>query len=269
MNSVIRQKAWQAGQFIIFLLHSGTRYGVHSPFLYEFVDTVIRKDGAVAGGERIEKIRKEYRQSREVIMKTDFGARAEGQESVKYSVALRHIAGSSLSTRRQARRLHRLVCFMGCTRILEIGTSLGITTAYMAAANPKSRIVTLEGCPELCRLAGENFRRLGINNIELIRGPFEETLQQALDKLGGAGLVFVDGNHRKEAAVEYFQRCLPYVNNETVMVFDDIHASPGMEDAWAQIRANPAVRISIDLFFSGWVFFRKESSREQFRLRYF
>lgn len=253
----------------MFLLHSGTRYGVHSPFLYEFVDKVIRKDGAIAGGERIEKIRKEYRHSREVIMKTDFGASSYGKESVRYPVALRQIAGSSLSSPRQARRLHRLVCLMGCTRILEIGTSLGITTAYLSAASPRSRIVTLEGCPELSRLAGENFRRLGIRNIELITGPFGETLVPALEKLGGAGLVFIDGNHRKEAVMDYFERCLPYVNNETVMVFDDIHASPGMEEAWAQIRANPAVRISIDLFFSGWVFFRKESSREEFRLRYF
>jgi len=153
-------------------------------------------------------------------------------------------------------------------RILEIGTSLGITTSYLACANPESRIITLEGCPELSRKAREHFRKLGIKNAEVMEGRFEDTLSKALDMLGGVDFVFIDGNHRKEAVLDYYAKCLAFSNNDTIMVIDDIHSTAEMEQAWEQIRQMKDIRISLDFFFSGWLFFRKESSKQHFRLRY-
>jgi predicted O-methyltransferase YrrM len=249
-------------------MHSGTRYSIHSPFLYAFIGEVIRGDRKLEGFKRIEKIRKEYTVSGEVILKTDYGEGSEGDDKKIYPVTLRHIARTSLSSPRLARRLYRLVNYMEPMRILEIGTSVGLTTSYMAMANPHASVITIEGCPELSRLANENFRRLGLANIELLEGRFEDQLDIALEKLVETDLLFVDGNHRKEAVLNYFERCIPYINNETVMVFDDIHASDGMEQAWEKIRMHPAVTVSMDLFFTGWIFFRRESSREHFNLRY-
>jgi predicted O-methyltransferase YrrM len=260
--------SWSAGRFLDFLLHSGTRYRIHSPFLYAFTDEVIRKDRHVPGSESIEKARKECLSSREIIRKTDYGTGGDAMAGITYPVKISTIASASLTSPKHARRLYRLARYIKAESILEIGTSLGITTAYLSLANPGARIITLEGCPELCRKAGENFNKLGIENIEIIEGRFEDTLEKALEKLGGADLVIIDGNHRGEALKAYFECTMHYVKNDSVVICDDIHSSEEMEKAWEEIIRDERTRISLDLFKSGWVLFRKESSREHFKLRY-
>ena len=268
MNSNLTQRLWLAGRFVDFLLHSGNRYRVHSPFLYTFIGEVIKSGRPVDGSTEIEQLRKECKRSKEIIQKTDYGAGGENRISKTYPVALRRLVMTSLTSPRKARRLYRLIKYMKPERVLEIGTSLGITTSYLASANPEARILTLEGCPELSRKAKEHFGRLGIKNVEVIEGNFEDTLSKALEKLGGVDFVFIDGNHRKEALLDYYGKCLAFSNNNTIMVLDDIRASKGMEQAWGQIWQMEEIRISLDLFFSGWIFFRKESSKQHFRLRY-
>jgi predicted O-methyltransferase YrrM len=250
-------------------MRAGSRYQVHSPYLYKLIGEVIRPRQRINETLEIENLRKEYLVNREIIIKTDFGAGAEGLESRNYPATIRNIAKISLTSRRKAERLYRLERFMKAGRILEFGTSLGITASYLATANRQARVITLEGCPELCLRARNHFNRLGLTNIELIEGRFEDTMGSALEKLGGADLVYFDGNHRKEALLEYFIRCLPFISNDTVFVFDDIHSSAGMEQAWEEARQHEMVTVSLDLFFSGWIFFRKELSRQHFRLRYF
>jgi predicted O-methyltransferase YrrM len=257
-----------AARLIRFLLTAANRYQIHSPFLFSFVCDVIKPRKPVPGELRIEAIRQECLRSREIIFKTDFGTGSGKQVPGTYAISTGRIARTSLASGREARRLYRLVRFMNAGRILEIGTSLGITTAYLGIANPLAKIITLEGCPELSQKARDHFERLGLQNIELIEGRFEDTLIRALEKLGSVDVVFIDGNHRGEALLDYFGQCLPYCNNNTVMVLDDIHASGSMQAGWDRIKQNDKVRISLDLFFSGWIMFRKESSKEHFRLRY-
>jgi predicted O-methyltransferase YrrM len=259
---------WQAGRFIDFLLHSGNRYRVHSPFLYNLTVEVLRKKKLPATTRQLEEIRKECLRSREIIRKTDYGECDKQRAHRVYPVAVRHIARTSLTPRRNAGRLYRLVRFMMPANILEIGTSLGITTAYLASANPEARIMTLEGCPELSRKAKEHFDKLGIKNIELLEGRFEENLPAALERLGKVDLVYIDGNHCQEAMLDYYAQCMAYAGNETIIIFDDIHFSPGTEEAWNIISKKEEVRVSLDLYTTGWLIFRKESSRQHFRLRY-
>lgn len=268
MNSKILQKAWLISRFIDFLLHSGNRYRIHSPYLYKLTEEVLRNDKSPGGMEQIEEIRLECLNSDEIIRKTDYGQGGDNISGRIYPVTVRKIARTSLSHPGHARRLYRLVRFIQAGKILEIGTSLGITTAYLALANPDARVITLEGCPELGRKARENFKRLGIRNIELIQGRFEDNLRGALDKLGTADLVFIDGNHHKEAMLDYYDQCFRHSGNNTIIVFDDIHSSPGTEEAWEIIRQKGEVKVSLDLFSSGWLIFRKESPKQHFRLRY-
>jgi predicted O-methyltransferase YrrM len=269
LNNKLRQSIRSAGRLGRFIMQAGSRYQVHSPFLYKLIGEVIRPDKRIRETGAIEAIRKECLASREIIYKTDFGAGSADLERKKYPVSIRKIAATSLTSRRRAERLYRLARFMKAQRILEIGTSLGITASYLAMADPQAKVITLEGCPELCMKAKDHFSRLGLVNIELIEGRFEDTLGGALEKLGGADLVYFDGNHRKEAVLEYFSRCMPFIGNETVFVIDDIHASAGMEQAWEEVRLHERARVSLDLFFSGWILFRKELSGQHFRLRYF
>lgn len=222
----------------------------------------------VKGTAEIETIRKECISSHEVILKTDFGNGAGSEDQSVYAVPLNKLARRSLTSARHARRLSRAARFMNSERILELGTSLGITTAYLSISHPNAKVTSLEGCPELCKIARAHLLRLGITNAEIMEGRFEETLGPCIQNTGKLDFVFIDGNHRKEAMLAYFNQCLPYMNHNSLMIFDDIYLNPETEAAWEMIRQHPSVRISLDLFFSGWLFFRQESSKEHFRLRY-
>lgn len=268
MNNRIKQAARLTSRFADFVIHSGNRYRIHSPFLYAFTDEVLRRDRNIPLFRDIERLRDVCRQSEEIIQKTDYG-RDNGKESgATYPVSVRRVARTSLTSPRHARRLYRLVKFLKAGKVLEMGTSLGLTTAYLALAAPGGRIVTLEGCPELSRKAESHFKNLNINNIDLLTGRFEDTLPKALSGLEKADVIYLDGNHHRDSLLEYYGKCLPHTHNETVIVVDDIRRSPGMEEAWEIIRQREEVRISLDLFSSGWLFFRRESSKEHFRLRY-
>jgi predicted O-methyltransferase YrrM len=268
LNSKITQYVWLTGRLIDFLLHSGNRYRVHSPFLFKLINEVIRSKNPLEDFGPIEQIRHECLMSDEIIQKTDYGESSRGNPARVYPIALHEIASKSLTPSRYARRLFRLARFMKAGNILEIGTSLGITTAYLAYAMPGARIITIEGCPELSRKSKEHFDRLGIKNIELLEGRFGENLPDALDRLERVDLVYIDGNHHKDAVMDYYDQCYEHSWNETIMIFDDIRSSPGMEEAWDIIRQKEEVRVSLDLFSSGWLIFRKESSKQHFRLRY-
>jgi predicted O-methyltransferase YrrM len=232
------------------------------------INEVIRTENPPGDFGPIEQIRNECLKSDEIIQKTDYGESGRENPSRVYPIAMREIAHTSLTPARYARRLFRLARFIQAGKILEIGTSLGITSAYLALAMPDASIVTIEGCPELSRKAKEHFGRLGMNNIELIEGRFGEKLPVALNRLGKVDLVYIDGNHHKDAMLDYYDQCIHHSCNETIMIFDDIRSSPGMEEGWDILRQKEEVRVSLDLFSTGWLIFRKESSKQHFRLRY-
>src|SRR5690606_35219993 len=124
----------------------------------------------------------------------------------------------------------------------------GITTLYEAVAAPTAKIITFEGCPQTAAVAERNFRKLNRQNIEIVTGNIDETLPERLKEVSSIDFVFFDANHRYEPTVRYFETCLSKAHNDTCFIFDDIHWSDEMEQAWETIRAHPSVTVSIDLF---------------------
>lgn len=232
-------------------------YGVHSPFAFGFLRDVIDDRKPFYAFPSIEKLRLQLLQNSSEIRFSDFGAgsRKEGSKVVR-SVA--SIAKSSLKPPRYGRLLFRLADFLQPGTILELGTSLGVTTSYLAKACPLSQIYTFEGCEEVADIAQKNFRDLSLSNIHMIRGNFDDTLPEFIETSKNIDLAFVDGNHRYEPTLRYFQWISKNCSGHSVMVFDDIHWSSGMEKAWNEIRHSDGVTLSLDLFFMGLIFFRKE-----------
>lgn len=269
MTENVNLVAWRTRRFLDFIFHSATRYSIHSPFLYSLVDQVVAKPkNRTSETYDIEALRREFLNNEEIIQKTDHGSGAGHGTISTYPVKLSRIARTSLTSSRHALRYFNLVRHLKSSAILELGTSLGFTTAYLARANAGGMVVSIEGCPELGRIARANLEKLGISNTQVLSGRFDEKLDEALKILGRPDLVFIDGDHRKESVLENFERCLSHIHNDSVIILDDIHGNPGMEEAWELLAARDDVRVSLDLFFSGWLFFRKESSKEHFRLRY-
>lgn len=216
----------------------------------------------------IQSLRRELRRSRQLITIADYGAGSKVNPSRQRTIG--DIARHSQKTFRFGRLLFRLVRRFNAKTIVDLGTSLGLTTACLAEATKPygGRVLTFEGCPETATVARQNFGRLGIQNVDVVVGNIDETLAPKLRENGPVDFVFFDANHRYEPTVRYFETCLAHVQNDTVFVFDDIHWSDEMEQAWAYIKAQDAVTITVDLFWVGLVFFRREQPKQDFVLRF-
>jgi predicted O-methyltransferase YrrM len=251
------------------LLRSGNAHGLHSPFVFNLYTTVIRHSGQYAAYAKVEKRRQELLASQRVLEVTDFGAGSQVAGAGGRRRSVRDIARHAAKPPRLAQLLFRLVNHFRPATILELGTSLGLTTAYLALADSRSQVLTFEGCPNTAALARETFGQLDIQNVRLLEGNLDATLPATLAGLAQPlDFVFFDGNHRYEPTLRYFEQCLAKAHDNSVFVLDDIHWSAEMERAWEAIKAHPSVTVTIDLFYVGLVFFRKKQRREDFWLRY-
>ena len=129
-------------------------------------------------------------------------------------------------------------------------------------------IYSFEGCPETIKIAKKNLAYLDINNVSIIEGDFKLTLENKLKKIKSVDFVFIDGNHQEKATIQYFDLILNYSHNDTIFIFDDIYWSKGMENAWNHIKNHEKSTVTIDLFFVGIVFIKKELSKENFKIRF-
>lgn len=256
-----------ARKYFNYLFRSNNRHAVHSPFVYSLVEEVFRDHRKFYAFEQIEKRRKELLADHRRIEITDLGAGSALQRKTERRVW--DLAKYAAKSPRYGKLLFRLVNYFQPETILELGTSLGISTAYLASAKSDAKIWTLEGCPEISNIARENFARMGLSNIKMIEGNFDDTLAPTLLQISKLDFAFIDGNHRRDPTLRYFSQCLTQTHNNSILIFDDIHWTKEMESAWKEIKANPAVTMTIDLFFMGLVFFRKEFKEKQhFILRY-
>jgi len=243
-----------------------TKYDVHPPFLYELITKVLNDKKPYSEYGRVEDLKIRLLKDQTKIKVEDYGAGSKVSRSDQRTIA--EITRFSSKPKKYGRLLFRLVKYFNPENILELGTSLGLSSAYMALANPDSRITTIEGSPEIAKNAEKNFEFLKLNNIKLVNGQFDEVLPGCLSELPQLDFIFIDGNHQKDPTIRYFEHCLTKTVNDTILVFDDIHWSEGMEDAWKIIQDHPAVSLTVDLFFMGLVFLKNELTRQHFIIRY-
>lgn len=255
--------------YLRFLSRARDEHSLHSPFLFSLYTRIIRPDNRGEPTFRpIRTLRKSLRTNRETIAIADLGAGSRVNASRQRTI--RDIARHSQKPARFGRLLFRLIRHVKAATIIDLGTSLGLTTAYLAeAARPHGgRVLTFEGCPQTAAVARRNFEQLGSQNVMVVVGNIDETLPTAVAAPGRIDFVFFDANHRYEPTVRYFEICLKNSHNDTVFVFDDIHWSDEMEQAWAYIKNHPAVSITVDLFWVGLVFVRQEQPKQHFVLRF-
>jgi predicted O-methyltransferase YrrM len=252
-----------------FLKHrftAGDEHDIHSPFLYDLYTNVICDNSAYYAFDKIESVRSKMLLSNEKIPVHDFGT--GGEEKKQRLLTLGFIARNYIKPAKEGQLLFRLVNYFKPKTILEIGTSLGITTLYLAAPLSSSTVITLEGCPNTSAVARKNFERLAVKNIHQEIGEFSKSLPLALAKTEQLDFVYFDGNHRKIPTVNYFNACLQQMQPSSVFVFDDIHWSREMSEAWNEIKSHRAVTMSVDLYSMGIIFFREASQVQHFRLKF-
>lgn len=243
-----------------FYIKSKTKYNVQSPFLYDFVTNVLDTSKEYYKFEKIEKQRSLLLKSRDTVTVQDFGAGSHKLKSDKRNIS--DIASTSVSPASKCKILFQLVANYHCKNILELGSSLGISTAYIASAHSKARVVSLEGDINISNVATTVLDNLDITNVVIKTGPFSETLDEAIKGLGQIDLAFIDGNHRYEPTIDYFNKIVPFTHNDSIIVVDDIYWSEEMTRTWKEISNHTSATLVIDLYNMGIIFFKKELSRE-------
>jgi predicted O-methyltransferase YrrM len=241
-------------------------HGINSPFVFDIVSRIFRNKTNPETVLLIERIRKKNKSDKRIIPVLDLGT-----GSVKMQKSLRKVSDItriSAVPEKYGILLSRLAAEFGKPDIIEFGTSLGFSTMYMATGSPGSAIYSIEGCPSTSEIAKENFREAGINNIHILTGSFEDLIPVLREKTVKPGLIFIDGNHRKDPVKDYFRQMAEMAYKSTVIVIDDIHHSKEMEEAWTEIKQHEKVTFTIDIFRMGLVFFREGMNHFNYVIRY-
>lgn len=246
-----------------YLFSSKNQYGVHSPFLFDYLTKGLKNKTNTATKKAIS-FRRNLLQDQREIQVTDFGAGSKVFKSNKRSIS--RIAATAGMTKKRGRLLTKTASHFKPKEILEIGTSLGIATAFMHVGAPDAKITTLEGCPSTAGIADEYFKKHHFKNIEVVIGEFSDTLDNVL-KNKNYDMIFFDGNHQKQPTLEYFEKCLTSAHEESIFIFDDIHWSKEMESAWEEIKNHPRVSLTADTFQWGLVFFSSGRQKQHLTLR--
>ncbi len=255
-------------KYLNYFLHARHRrgHGIHSPFVFDLVSRIFRNkiDSAIVCN--IEKVRKRLKSDRRSITVTDFGTRAGTMKANLRKVS--DIAKYSSVPKKYGLLLANMAAEFGNQFIVEFGTSFGISTMYMAASCSEAVIYTMEGCPASAEIANNNFRQADMSNIKILRGSFDESLPEITVTGKKPGLVFIDGNHRKEPVLEYFKKITEISDSKTVIIIDDIYYSGEMAEAWTEIKSFENVSVTIDICRMGIVFFRKGINKNNYIIRY-
>jgi predicted O-methyltransferase YrrM len=252
--------------YLIYRKKRVDEHGVHSPFVYDLLVHTIYNHSHFYAYEKMEALRAKLLKSTKSVHCIDLGAGSLNQN--KTSKSVKELVSTAAKPPKFSQLLFRLVNHFQPQNVLELGTSVGISTASMALANSKTQVISIEGCPEIAAVAKENFQKLGLRNIQQLTGNFDDLLPQVLSKMDKLDFVFFDGNHRKAPTMNYFKQCLEKAHADSVFVFDDIYWSAEMKQAWHDIKNHERVTVTIDLFFMGIVFFRKEQAKQHFIISY-
>ncbi len=254
---------YQLWQYIVFWFKATNEHGVHSPFIFKLITEglYIKPDNEITSAFI------NYRQSlisnNTKLNIEDFGAGSRILKSNERSVA--SMAKHAGSTLKKMQLLYQLTRYFKPNHILELGTSLGLGTYALYKGSSSAQITTIEGSEALYKFTSETLNKKTNGSIQFINNTFEKALTEV--SKNNYDLVFFDGNHTKEATLFYVEQLLPTINNNTLWVFDDIYWSKDMTEAWEHIKSSTQVSVTVDLFYFGLVFFRKEQAEEHFKIR--
>ena len=296
---------FQIKSYLNFLWKSKNQHGVHSPFVFLLVTQCFYDKKKYPQYKKLHDYRQALLINKNSIEVSDFGAGSRVFKS--NTRAINQIAKNAGISQKRAELLFRITQYFQAESILEIGTSLGLATSALSLGNPKANITSLEGCPTTMAVAQSQAASFQLNNIRFINTKFEDylsneipnsqipnsktqipnskfqipkpttnNLQPSTFNLQPStynlqpttyNLIYFDGNHSKKATLDYFESLLPTITNDSVWIFDDIHWSVDMEKAWEIIQQHPKVKVTIDTFQWGIVFFRSEQAKEHFIIR--
>jgi predicted O-methyltransferase YrrM len=255
---------FQFQTYFTYWLDAVNKHSLHSPFFFDFYTRVVAPTPRPAPLNALESVRDTLLRDTTHLTIQDLGAGPQQGQATSRTV--QSIARTSISPERFAHLYHRIVRHFGHAHVIELGTSLGLNALYLATAG--AQVTTFEGAPAVAGVARNVFALQPSARIRLIEGDITHTLPAYLASSGKVDLAFVDANHRYEPTVRYFQQLLQKVHAQSMLIFDDIHYTPGMQQAWEEMRKHPLVYASADLYRCGILFFDPSLNKQHVVLQY-
>lgn len=258
-------KLYQIRSYFHYWLNAVDKYSLQAPYVYAFYNEVIRNKADHPDFRKIEGIRNDLIESIQMIPVVDYGAGS--QISRNKARAVREIAAKGITKEKYSQLLYRLCNKLQARNIVELGTSLGINTLYLST-DKNAKVSTFEGSPALIDIAQNVFKALDRKNIEIIEGNIDKVLTGFIEQSGPIDVAFIDANHRFTPTLNYFKMLLTKAHGSSCFIFDDIHWSKDMERAWEEIKKDPHVSLSIDLYQVGLVFFNPDLRKQHYVINF-
>ncbi|MDX1827941.1 MAG: class I SAM-dependent methyltransferase [Lutibacter sp.] len=250
--------------YILFLFKSTNKHGVHSPFVFHLITKCFNRKTDLSQKNKFIKVKKWLLKDETILNVTDFGSGSKVFKMNERKVSdISKVAGIRT---KNGLLLIRLIDYFKPKSILEIGTSVGLSSTALSIGNSNAKIISLEGCPNTANYATQLFERFNLSNIEVVTGEFNQTLPNIIHNKS-FDFIYFDGNHTQKATLNYFTKCLKTTHNNSIFIFDDINLSKEMHQAWNIIKEHPKVTVTINTFYWGIVFFRKEQNKQHFTIR--
>ena len=254
--------------YIEYFLKQVDLHSLQAPFVYSLYGDVIDASGPENSKfEEIEKIRESLLVSNQKISYQTFGKRSSFSSTRRNKIAT--ITRGGISSKKDSLLFCRLIQYFNSKKIIELGSSLGINTAYLSlASNVNSSIFTFEGHDELVEIAGNTFEQLKLRNVNMIRGNIDDQLPDLLNDHSDFDFVLIDANHDYDAVINYFGLFEKHLKENNIIVIDDIRWSKDMYRAWNNIIRKNCVTLSIDLGHLGVLLFKKGISKQHYMLAF-
>ena len=253
-------KFFQLRSFITYWLDAVDEHSLHSPFLFDFFTKVLKDKPSSSEGDALKKIRRDLLRNQRMIHVTDFGAGSLTLKSRERKIS--DITRISTTPEKFSALYSRMIKHYKCNDIIELGTSVGINTMYLAKSHPLTHITTFEGSPEIAALAKALFDGNKMTDIHVIEGNIDQTLPAYLDTIQKFDFAFVDANHRFEPTLRYLHILLTKIHINSIIVLDDIHLTSDMEKAWKAIQQHELVYTTVDLYRCGLIFFNPALTKQ-------
>lgn len=245
-------------KYLLYYITANNRHGhgTHSPFIYNFIRAVLMDKKKYPAYIPIEKLRHQLHTKNKTIAIKDFVAGSKFHPYKQQKI--KNVFTSMAKPAKFGQLFFKMLRYYKSKYVLELGTSLGMNTAYLASANTENFITTFENNSNIAQIAKQHFNQLSLTNITQVVGHFDNTLLDTLNKIPQLDFIYIDGKYSQDSTLKYWQLLCTKAHNETLFIISDIHRSAVMEAAWKAIQQSPLVTCTIDLFFVGIVFIRKE-----------
>ncbi|WP_276374736.1 class I SAM-dependent methyltransferase [Chryseolinea sp. H1M3-3] len=257
---------FQLKSYFNYWLDAVDEHSLHSPFLFDFYTNLLKKKRSNPTLVSIEIYRKSLEQDHRTIHVTDLGAGSVKLKTSKRKVS--DIARVSTTPKKFSSLYSRIIGHYQCRHIIELGTSLGVNTLYLANAHKNTQVVTFEGSSAIASIANKGFQEDNGRHIRMIEGNIDKTLPSYLTASPPIDFAYIDANHRLEPTLRYFEGLVTKMHSKSILVMDDIHYSKEMEVAWQTVQRNKAVTITIDLYRCGLVFFDTSLTKQNVVLQF-